>query len=47
MYNRVYDYLNDNLFHKQFVFRKGHSTDHALMHLLIAYMILLIRINIH
>ena len=31
MYNRVYNYLNDNnlLFRKQFGFRKGHSTDHA------------------
>ena len=33
MYNRVYNYLNDNnhLFRKQFGFRKGHSTDHALI----------------
>ena len=36
MYNRVYNYLNDNnlLFCKQFGFRKGHSTDHALIKLL-------------
>ena len=36
MYNRVCDYLNDNnlLFHKQFGFRKGHSTDHALIELI-------------
>ena len=34
MYSRVYNYLNDNLFHKQFVFRKGHSTDHALIALI-------------
>ena len=46
MYNRVYNYLNNNnlLFRKQFSFRKGRSTDHAL---LIAYMILLIKTNIH
>ena len=37
MYNRVYNYLNDNslLFRKQFGFRKGHSTDHALHNILI------------
>ena len=36
MYNQVYKYLNDNslLFHKQFGFRKGRSTDHALIKLL-------------
>ena len=36
MYNRVYNYLNDNnlLFRKQFGFRKGHSTDHALIKLI-------------
>ena len=36
MYNRVYNYLNDNnlLFHKQFGFRKSHSTDHALIELI-------------
>ena len=36
MYNRVYNYLNDNnfLFHKQFGFRKGHSTEHALIELI-------------
>ena len=36
MYNRVYNYLNDNnlLFCKQFGFRKGHSTDHALIKLI-------------
>ena len=33
MYNRVYNYLNDNNlpFRKQFGFRKCHSTDHALI----------------
>ena len=32
MYNRVYNYLNDNnLFHKQFGFRKVYSTFHALI----------------
>ena len=36
MYNRVYNFLNDNnlLFRKQFSFRKGHSTDHALIKLI-------------
>ena len=36
MYSRVYNYQNDNnlLFHKQFGFRKGHSTDHALIELI-------------
>ena len=36
MYNRVYNYLNDNnlLFRKQFGFRKGHSTDHAFIKLI-------------
>ena len=36
MYNRVYNYLNDNqlLFHRQFGFRKGHSTDYALIKLI-------------
>ena len=36
MYNRVSNYLNDNnlLFRKQFDFRKGHSTDHALIKLI-------------
>ena len=36
MYNRVYNYLNDNnlLFRKQFSFSKGHSTDHALIKLI-------------
>ena len=36
MFNRVYNYLNDNnlLFHKQFVLRKGHSTNHALIELI-------------
>ena len=35
MYNRVCNYLNDNniLFRKQFGFRKGYSTDHALIKL--------------
>ena len=33
MYNRIYKYLDYNnlLFHKQFGFRKGHSSDHALI----------------
>ena len=32
---RVYNYLNDNnLFHKQFGIRKGHSTDHAFAELI-------------
>ena len=36
MHNRVYNYLNDNnlLFRKQFGFRKGHATDHALIKLI-------------
>ena len=36
MYNRVYNYLNDNnlLLHKQFSFRKSHSTDHTLTELI-------------
>ena len=36
MYDRVYNYLNDNnlLFRKQFGSRKGHSTDHALVKLI-------------
>ena len=36
MYNWVFDYLNDNnlLFHKQFSFKKGHSTDHAVIKLI-------------
>ena len=36
MYNLVYNYLNANslLFHKQLGFRKGHSTDHALVELI-------------
>ena len=35
MYNRVYNYLNDNnLFRKQFGLRKGHSTDNALIKLI-------------
>ena len=35
MYNRLYEYLTKNnlLFDKQFGFRKGHSTKHALMEL--------------
>ena len=33
MYSRVCNYLNNNnlLFHKQYGFRKGHSTDKALI----------------
>ena len=36
MYNEVYNYLNDNilLFREQYGFRKGHSTDHALIKLI-------------
>ena len=36
MYKRVYNYLNDNnlIFHKQFSFRKVHSTDYALNELI-------------
>ena len=36
MSNRVYNYLNGNnlLFRKQFGFRKGHATDHALIELI-------------
>ena len=36
MYNRVYNYLNDNnlLFHKQLGFGKGHSTGHTLIKLI-------------
>ena len=35
MYNRLYKYLTKNnlLFDKQFGFRKGHSTEHALTEL--------------
>ena len=33
MYDRLYSYLTENkiLFKKQFGFRSGHSTDHALL----------------
>ena len=36
MCNRIYEYLTKNtfLFDKQFGFRKGHSTKHALIELL-------------
>ena len=36
MYNRLYDYLtvNNILFHKQFRFRSGHSTEQALLELI-------------
>ena len=35
MYNRLYEYLNQNniLYNKQFGFRGGHSTDHPLIDL--------------
>ena len=35
MYNRLYEYLTKNnlLFDNQFGFRKGHSTEHALIEL--------------
>ena len=35
MYNKLYEYLTKNnvLFYKQFGFRKGHSTEHALIEL--------------
>ena len=36
MYDRLYSYLTENkiLFKKQFGFRSGHSTDHALLELI-------------
>ena len=35
MYNRLYSYLDENkLFKKQFGFRHGHSTEHALLELI-------------
>ena len=36
MYNRVYKYLQENkiLYYKQFGFKAGHSTDHAIVQLL-------------
>ena len=36
MYNRLYAYLAENniLFNKQFGFRAGHSTEHALLGLI-------------
>ena len=36
MYNRLYTYLagNNILFNKQFGFRAGHSTEHALLELI-------------
>ena len=36
MYNSLYSYLNDNsrFFQKQFGFREGHSTNHALIELI-------------
>ena len=35
MYNRLYLYLTENnlLYKKQFVFQKGHATDHATVQL--------------
>ena len=35
MYSRLYLYLTENvlLYNKQFGFQKGHSTDHAIVHL--------------
>ena len=35
MYNRLYKYLSEEklLYSKQFGFQKGHSTDHAIVHL--------------
>ena len=35
MYNRLYKYLCEEklLYSKQFGFQKGHSTDHAIVHL--------------
>ena len=40
---------NDNnlLFHKQFGFRKDHSTDHTLIELINSNMILLIKIKLY
>ena len=36
MYNRLYLYLNENkiLYDEQFGFRKGHSTEHAIVQLI-------------
>ena len=35
IYNRAYNHLNnDNLFHEQFGFSKGHSTNYALIELI-------------
>ena len=36
MYNRLYNYLNENeiLNDKQFGFRAGHSTEHAILELI-------------
>ena len=36
MYNRLHSYVTENkkLFKKQFGFRSGHSTDHALLELI-------------
>ena len=36
MYNRLYNYLNENeiLNDKQFGFRTGHSTEHAILELI-------------
>ena len=35
MYNRLYQYLTENkiLYHKQFGFQTGHSTEHAIVQL--------------
>ena len=35
MYNKLYSYLTENnlLYHKQFGFQKGHSTDYAVVQL--------------
>ena len=35
MYSRLYLYLTENvlLYNKPFGFQKGHSTDHAIVHL--------------
>ena len=48
MYNRLYNYFTANsfLFNKQFGFRAGQSTEHALLELIDQYVILLMTKNI-
>ena len=49
MSNRVYNYLNNInlLLHKEFRFRKDHSTDHALIELINSIYDLFNQYNIH